>query len=43
MGRIEKGEKCTIKGCGNPAIRSLAAEKVTKAGLQIEGSRRAYL
>jgi hypothetical protein len=43
MGRIEKGEKCTVKGCGNPAVRSLAAEKVTRTGLQVESSKRAYL
>ena len=43
MGRIEKGEKCTVRGCDNPAVRSLAAEKVTRAGLQVGSSKRAYL
>jgi len=43
LGRIEKGEKCSVTGCANPAVRSLASEKVTKAGLNVGNSRRAYL
>jgi len=43
MGRIEKGAKCSVSGCSNPAARSLATERVTRAGLKLESSRRAYL
>jgi hypothetical protein len=43
MGRIAKGVKCTVSGCGKDAVRSLATEKVTKAGLNVGHVRRAYL
>ncbi len=43
MGRVDKGVKCSVTGCGNQAVRSLSAERVTEVGLKVEGSRRAYL
>jgi hypothetical protein len=43
MGRIEKGTKCSVSGCSNTALRSIAIEKAAKAGLKVGGSRRAYL
>ena len=43
LGRIEKGEKCSVTGCGSPAVRSLATDRVSKAGLRVGDSRRAYL
>ena len=35
MGRVAKGVKCSVKGCNNPAVRSLAAAKVSSAGLDV--------
>ncbi len=43
MGRIAKGVKCNVMGCGNEAIRSISAEKVMATGLKIDETRRAYL
>jgi hypothetical protein len=43
LGRVAKGVKCSISGCGNEAVRSLSAEKVKSAGLNVGGERRAYL
>jgi len=43
MGRVAKGVKCSIVGCGKDAIRSLATEKVSAAGLKVSGTRRTYL
>lgn len=43
MGRIEKGVKCSVSGCGREAVRSLSAAKVKAAGLKIGSERRAYL
>jgi hypothetical protein len=43
LGRIEKGEKCSVLGCGNSAVRSIGAGKVTSAGLKIDSEKRAYL
>lgn len=43
MGRVSKGEKCSVIGCSNEAKRSLSSEKVKAAGLKIEGAKRAYL
>lgn len=44
MGRIDKGVKCSVAGCGGEAIRSLARDKVASAGLNVGSSeRRAYL
>lgn len=43
MGRVAKGVKCSVTGCGSDAIRSIAAEKVTPTGLKVGDVRRAYL
>jgi len=44
LGKIDKGVKCSISNCKNEAVRSLSAEKVRSAGLNIgSGERRAYL
>ena len=43
MGKIEKGVKCSVKRCKKPAVRSLSAEKVISAGVEVEEGRRAYL
>ncbi|HDD69877.1 hypothetical protein CW707_03195 [Candidatus Bathyarchaeota archaeon] len=44
MGRVDKGVKCSVSGCGREAVRSLSAEKVRSAGLKVGSSeRRAYL
>lgn len=44
MGRVDKGVKCSVSGCGKEAIRSLSTEKVKSAGLNVgSGERRAYL
>ena len=44
MGRIEKGQKCTVSGCSNEAARSISADKVKTAGLSDSGKEsRAYI
>ncbi|MEM3622900.1 MAG: hypothetical protein QXR76_03905 [Candidatus Bathyarchaeia archaeon] len=44
MGRVDKGVKCSVAGCGGEAVRSLSVEKVKSAGLNVgSGERRAYL
>ena len=43
MGRVEKGVKCSVSGCGNQAIRSISTAKVRLAGLTVSGEKRAYL
>ena len=43
LGRVAKGVKCSVTGCGNEAVRSLPVEKVSSAGLNIGKVRRAYL
>ena len=43
MGRIDKGAKCNVSGCGRDAVRSLSGEKVKAAGLKINSEKRAYL
>ena len=44
MGRIDKGVKCSVSGCGREAVRSLSTEKVRSAGINVGSSeRRAYL
>lgn len=42
LGRISKGEKCSISGCGKDAIRSVSIQDAKGVGLEVEG-RRAYL
>ena len=43
MGRVAKGEKCSVTGCKNDAVRSLPVDKVKAAGLKVVGDKRAYL
>jgi hypothetical protein len=44
VGRIDKGEKCSVSGCSIEAERSISADKVKAAGLKIGSSdKRAYL
>jgi hypothetical protein len=44
LGRVAKGVKCSVSGCGKETIRSLSAAKVRSAGLDVSSSeRRAYL
>lgn len=44
MGRIEKGVKCGVSGCGREAARSISSDKVRAAGLNVgSGEKRAYI
>ncbi len=43
MGRIKKGQTCSVEGCGKEAVRSVSSIKVSEAGLNLSGSRRGYL
>jgi hypothetical protein len=43
LGRIDKGAKCSVSGCGREAVRSLSAEKVKAAGLKVGSEKKAYL
>lgn len=44
MGRIDKGVKCSVSGCGREAARSISTDKVKSAGLKVGSSeKRAYL
>ena len=44
MGRIGKGVKCDVSGCGMEAIRSINTEKAKAAGLNVGSSeKRVYL
>ena len=43
MGRVGKGQKCSVTNCDKEAIRSLPREKVSSAGLKVDGEKRSYL
>jgi hypothetical protein len=43
LGRVAKGVKCSVARCDKEAVRSLATEKVSAAGLKVGTARRAYL
>ncbi len=44
LGRINKGVKCSVSGCGMDAVRSLSTEKVRSAGLNVGSSeKRVYV
>jgi hypothetical protein len=44
LGRIEKGEKCSVQGCGKEAARSMTADKCKAAGLNVStAEKRAYI
>ena len=43
MGRITKGVTCSVKNCDKDAVRSIAREKASAAGLKVEETKRSYL
>ncbi|TLX98684.1 MAG: hypothetical protein E6K90_09135 [Thaumarchaeota archaeon] len=44
MGKVEKGVTCVVKGCSNPAERSLSRAQLGGSGLSIASEgRRVYL
>ncbi|MGQ9759399.1 MAG: hypothetical protein ACUVQ5_02355 [Candidatus Methanomethylicaceae archaeon] len=46
MGRIKKGQACSVKGCNASAVRSLSpsyANALIKAGMEINEYSRLYL
>jgi len=43
LGKVAKGVKCSVTGCGNDAIRSLPTDKVKAASLKVGEARRTYL
>ena len=44
MGRIGKGVKCSVSGCGREAARSISANKVKAAGLSVSSrEKRAFI
>jgi len=43
LGRITKGVKCSAKNCDKDAVRSIAREKASAAGLKVEETKRSYL
>ena len=43
MGRVAKGVKCSVIGCGKDSVRSIAREKASGSGLKVDGTRRSYL
>jgi hypothetical protein len=46
LGKIKKGELCSVSGCGKPAVRSLSpsyAPLIEKAGLQVSDKGRLFL
>jgi len=44
LGRIDKGVKCSVSGCGKDAVRSLSTGKAKAAGLNVGGSeKRVYV
>jgi len=44
VGRIEKGVKCSVSGCGREAARSISSSKVKAAGLSVSNrEKRAFI
>jgi len=44
VGRIERGVKCSVSGCGREAARSISADKVRAAGLGVSSrEKRAFI
>jgi hypothetical protein len=37
LGRIDKGQKCTVRGCDKEAVRSVNVVKAKAAGLEVNG------
>jgi hypothetical protein len=43
MGRVSKGVRCSVAGCGERAVKSVSVQRIPSS-MKIEGSgRRAYL
>jgi hypothetical protein len=46
MGKVKKGEACSVKGCAGTAVRSLSpsyAATMAKAGMEVADGGRLYL
>jgi thymidine kinase len=44
LGRIDKGVKCSVSGCGREAVRSVSTGKSKSAGLKVSSNeKRVYL
>jgi len=37
LGRIDKGQKCTVRNCSKDAVRSVNVAKAKLAGLDVQG------
>jgi len=35
LGKVGKGIKCSVSGCGEEAVRSVPAEEASRAGLKV--------
>ncbi len=42
LGKIDKGQKCTVRNCKNEAVRSVSVPKAKAAGLEVDG-KNAYV
>jgi hypothetical protein len=43
LGKVGKGIKCSVVGCGGDAIKSVSPDDVSRAGLRVSTSGRGYL
>lgn len=43
MGKVSKGVRCSVEGCGEPAVRSLSSQRVSRHLKIAESRGRAYL
>jgi hypothetical protein len=43
MGKVGKGVKCSVVGCGEDAVRSVSPVDVSMAGLKVTTTGRGYL
>jgi hypothetical protein len=43
LGKVGKGVKCSVSGCGEEAVRSVSTEEATHAGLRVATGGRSYL
>ena len=43
MGRIGKGQTCSVENCSKEAVRSVSAVKAAEAGLKLSDPSRGYL
>lgn len=44
LGRIAKGVKCSVSGCGREAVRSLSTGKAKSSGLNVNSNeKRVYV